>query len=206
MHARDDSSMKHVVDARRHGQVSGSHTVQSVIRSFYTNTTLAASHVSADHKKVSTPDEGDIGRGTHEPAPVEAGGSSDVVPNLVMPDEKSGKAFQQAQDLLMSLLCTLKCWTQMLAAVAYLSTGFNAVVGKVPKGVEEVKGFKSGSGSTPELATQTTAKPVTIQLLVHAALECVLCLQWKIQSCSHQVVHLEFQLFPGSTADVLLLS
>ena len=199
--------MKHVVGAHRRGQsASESYTVQSVIRSFYTNTTLAAKHVSADHKKVSTPDEGDIGRGTHEPAPVEAGGSSDVVPNLAMPDEKSGKAFQQAQDLLMSLLCTLKCWTQMLAAVAYLSTGFNAVVGKVPKGVEEVKGFKSGSGSTPELATQTTAKPVTIQLLVHAALECVLCLQWKIQSCSHQVVHLEFQLFPGSTADVLLLS
>ncbi|KAL0030428.1 hypothetical protein WJX79_004172 [Trebouxia sp. C0005] len=88
----------------RHGQAaSESHTVQSVIRSFHTNTTLAAKHVSADHKKVSTPDEGDIGRGTHEPAPVEAG--------------------------------------------------------KVPKGVEEVKGFKSGSGSTPELATQTTAKP-----------------------------------------------
>ncbi|DBA89764.1 TPA: hypothetical protein ACH3X2_004639 [Trebouxia sp. C0005] len=105
----------------RHGQAaSESHTVQSVIRSFHTNTTLAAKHVSADHKKVSTPDEGDIGRGTHEPAPVEAGDPSDVVPNLVMPDEKSGK---------------------------------------VPKGVEEVKGFKSGSGSTPELATQTTAKP-----------------------------------------------
>ncbi|DBB12050.1 TPA: hypothetical protein ACH3X3_006164 [Trebouxia sp. C0006] len=88
---------------RRGQAASESQTVQSVIRSFHTNTTLAAKHVSADHKKVSTPDEGDIGRGTHEPAPVEAG--------------------------------------------------------KVPKGVEEVKGFKSGSGSTPELATQTTAKP-----------------------------------------------
>ncbi|KAA6416792.1 MAG: hypothetical protein FRX49_13242 [Trebouxia sp. A1-2] len=144
----------------RHGQAaSESHTVQSVIRSFHTNTTLAAKHVSADHKKVSTPDEGDIGRGTHEPAPVEAGDPSDVVPNLVMPDEKSGKAFQQAQDLLISLLCVLQCWTQALAAVAYLLSGCSADVGKVPKGVEEVKGFKSGSGSTPELATQTTAKP-----------------------------------------------
>ena len=102
MHARVDFSMKHVVDARRHGQAaSESYTVQSVIRSFYTNTTIAAKHVSADHKKVSTPDEGDIGRGTHEPAPVEAGDPSDVVPNLVIPNEKSGKAFQQAQELLM---------------------------------------------------------------------------------------------------------
>ncbi len=58
-----------------------------------------------------------------------------------------------------------------------LLTGFNAAVGKVPKGVEEVKGFKSGSGSTPELATQTTAKPVTIQLTVHAASETVVSLQ-----------------------------
>ncbi len=104
--------MKHVVGAHRRGQsASESYTVQSVIRSFYTNTTLAAKHVSADHKKVSTPDEGDIGRGTHEPAPVEAGDPSDVVPNLVIPDEKSGKAFQQAQDLLISLTCILQCWT-----------------------------------------------------------------------------------------------
>lgn len=174
MLARDDFSRKHVVDARRHGQAaSESHTVQSVIRSFHTNTTLAAKHVSADHKKVSTPDEGDIGRGTHEPAPVEAGDPSDVVPNLVMPDEKSGKAFQQAQDLLISLLCVLQCWTQALAAVAYLLSGCSADVGKVPKGVEEVKGFKSGSGSTPELATQTTAKPVILQLMSYAALEFV---------------------------------
>ena len=58
----------------------------------------------------------------------------------------------------------------MLAVVSFLLTGCSAVVGKVPKGVEEVKGFKSESGSTPELATQTTAKPVIIQLMVHAAL------------------------------------
>ena len=118
-----------------------------------------------------------IGRGTHEPAPVEAGDSSDVVPNLVVPDEKSGKAFQHAKDLLMSSLCIMKWWMQMLAAVTYLLNDLNASVGRVPKGVEEVKGFKSGSGSTPELATQTTAKPVTIQLTVHATLESIVYLQ-----------------------------
>ena len=178
MHARDDPLIKHVVGVHRRGQAaSESHTIQFVIRSFHTNTTLAAKHVSADHKKVSTPDEGDIGRGTHEPAPVEAGDPSDVVPNLVVPDEKSGKASQQTQDLLISLLCIMGCWTQMLAAVADLLTDLNAGAGKVPKGVEEVKGFKSGSGSTPELATQTTAKPVTIQLTVHAALETAVCRQ-----------------------------
>ena len=196
MHARDDSSTKQVVDARRCGQTAPeSYTVPSVIRSLYTNTNVAAKHVTTDHKKVSTPDEGDIGRGTHEPAPVEAGDPSDVVPNLVMPDEKSGKAFQQAQHLLVSLLCILQCWTQMLAAVAYSLTGVNAIVGKVPKGVEEVKGFKSGSGSTPELATQTTAKPVTVQLTVPEILETVVYLHFWIQSCGYQVLCLGFSPF-----------
>ena len=41
---------------------------------------------------MSTADEGDIGRGTHDAAPVEAGDSSDVVPNLVTPDDTSGQA------------------------------------------------------------------------------------------------------------------
>lgn len=40
---------------------------------------------------MSTPDEGDIGRGTHQATAVEAGDPSDVVPNLVVPDEPSGK-------------------------------------------------------------------------------------------------------------------
>lgn len=35
-------------------------------------------------------------------------------------------------------------------------------VGKVPEGLQEAKGFKSGSSGSPELATQTTAKPVGI--------------------------------------------
>ena len=35
--------------------------------------------------------------------------------------------------------------------------------GKVPKGVQAVQGIKSGSPSTPGLATQTTAKPVMLQ-------------------------------------------
>lgn len=107
----------------RQGQtVAGTFTSQSVGRSLYVSSKVTAGHISADHKKVSTPDDGDIGRGTHEPAPVQEGDSSDVVPNLVVPDDESGK---------------------------------------VPNGVEEARGFKSrgGSSSTPELATQTTAKP-----------------------------------------------
>lgn len=46
---------------------------------------------AADDGKVSTADEGDIGRGTHQAAPIEAGDPSDVVPNLVMPDDTSGQ-------------------------------------------------------------------------------------------------------------------
>ncbi len=72
----------------RQGQLTAES--QRLSRSLFTNDKIAATHVSADHKKVSTPDEGDIGRGTHEPAPVEEGDSSDVVPNLVTPDEESG--------------------------------------------------------------------------------------------------------------------
>ena len=34
------------------------------------------------------------------------------------------------------------------------------IAGKVPKGLQEAQGIKSGSPRTPELATQTTAKPV----------------------------------------------
>lgn len=54
-------------------------------------TSSKASSVSSDHGKVSTADEGDIGRGSHQAAPVEAGDPSDVVPNLVVPDETSGQ-------------------------------------------------------------------------------------------------------------------
>lgn len=67
-------------------------SVQTCARSLYTSRKVAATHVSADHKKVSTPDDGDIGRGAHQPAPVGEGDSQDVVPNMVVPDETSGKA------------------------------------------------------------------------------------------------------------------
>ncbi|KAL3151738.1 hypothetical protein ABBQ38_012717 [Trebouxia sp. C0009 RCD-2024] len=94
-------------------------TVQRVSRALYSSSTAFEAPVSSDHGKVSTPDEGDIGRGSHQAAAVEAGDPSDVVPNLVVPDETSGK---------------------------------------VPKGLQEAKGIKSGS-SGATLATQTTAKP-----------------------------------------------
>ena len=61
----------------------------------YNSASLFATPVSADHKKVSTPEDGDIGRGAHKAAPVSEGDPSDVMPNLVKPDESSGKASLQ---------------------------------------------------------------------------------------------------------------
>ncbi|KAL3151739.1 hypothetical protein ABBQ38_012717 [Trebouxia sp. C0009 RCD-2024] len=112
---------KIVLSIGRHAQLAQeTQTVQRVSRALYSSSTAFEAPVSSDHGKVSTPDEGDIGRGSHQAAAVEAGDPSDVVPNLVVPDETSGK---------------------------------------VPKGLQEAKGIKSGS-SGATLATQTTAKPV----------------------------------------------
>lgn len=71
---------------------SESQKVHPCSRSIYTSSKALDTPVSADHGKVSTADEGDIGRGTHDAAPVEAGDASDVVPNLVTPDDTSGQA------------------------------------------------------------------------------------------------------------------
>lgn len=68
-----------------------SQKVHTFSRSLYSGSQALNSPVSADHGKVSTADEGDIGRGTHQAAPVEAGDPSDVVPNLVTPDDTSGQ-------------------------------------------------------------------------------------------------------------------
>lgn len=59
-------------------------------RSLYTSSKALGTPVSADHGKVSTAEEGDIGRGTHQAAPVEDGDPPDVVPNLVTPEDTSG--------------------------------------------------------------------------------------------------------------------
>ena len=59
-------------------------------RSLYTSSKALDTPVSADHGKVSTAEEGDIGRGTHQAAPVEDGDPPDVVPNLVTPEDTSG--------------------------------------------------------------------------------------------------------------------
>ena len=92
MRARHDDTVNKVLALRRQGQtVAGTFNNQGVGRSLYFSSKVTAGHISADHKKVSTPDDGDIGRGTHEPAPVQEGDSSDVVPNLVVPDDESGK-------------------------------------------------------------------------------------------------------------------
>lgn len=70
-----------------------SQKVHTCSRSLYISSKALDNPVSAHHGKVSTADEGDIGRGTHDAAaPVEAGDSSDVVPNLVMPDDTSSQA------------------------------------------------------------------------------------------------------------------
>lgn len=68
-----------------------SQQVHTFSRSLYIGSKALDSRVSANHGKVSTADEGDIGRGTHEAAPLEAGDPSDVVPNLVTPDDTSGQ-------------------------------------------------------------------------------------------------------------------
>ena len=68
-----------------------SQKVHTFSRSLYTSSKALDAPVSADHGKVSTADEGDIGRGTHQAAPVEDGDPSDVVPNLVTPEDTSGQ-------------------------------------------------------------------------------------------------------------------
>ena len=83
---------EHSLAAYRQAQLATeSQQVHTFSRSLYTGSKVLDTPVSADHGKVSTADEGDIGRGTHQAAPVEAGDSSDVVPNLVMPDDTSGQ-------------------------------------------------------------------------------------------------------------------
>lgn len=77
--------------------------MQRVSRALYSSSTAFEAPVSSDHGKVSTPDEGDIGRGSHQAAAVEAGDPSDVVPNLVVPDETSGQHLQH--ELCYKTLC-----------------------------------------------------------------------------------------------------
>lgn len=64
-------------------------------RGLCSSRTASAAHSAADQKNVSTPDQGDIGRGQHNE--IQDGGvlngepHQDVVPNEVIPDEHSSK-------------------------------------------------------------------------------------------------------------------
>ena len=75
----------------------------TIARAFTTSRSAAGAHSAADHKNVSTPDQGDIGRGQHNE--VSDGGvlngdpQQDVVPNMVIPDEHSSKPAGEAGGL-----------------------------------------------------------------------------------------------------------
>lgn len=74
-----------------------------VARALSTTRPAAAAHSAIDQKNVSTPDQGDIGRGQHNE--VSDGGvlngdpHQDVVPNMVIPDEHSSKPAGEAGGL-----------------------------------------------------------------------------------------------------------
>ena len=72
-------------------------------RGLCSSRTASAAHSAADQKNVSTPDQGDIGRGQHNE--IQDGGvlngepHQDVVPNEVIPDEHSSKPAGEAGGL-----------------------------------------------------------------------------------------------------------
>lgn len=66
-------------DNRSHECRRGAVALEAQTSGLATSRNVLAAHSSIDQKAVSTPDQGDIGRGQHE----------DVVPNEVIPDEHS---------------------------------------------------------------------------------------------------------------------